>query len=156
MGGKASPGGRRAALRLWALWSSGSILVPHSIPVSHPQVSGSLHRSISAPTHSQEFCLPPTPVVPPRASIFTFSGLTSLPSCFLSVTERLPDLHPSNQSIPPQLPRRGPPAGLVQSSSGTMKDPKPSSFLPQSLAGSFPPLQGQRGRGGAGVSARVS
>lgn len=68
VGGRASPGGRRAALGLWARSSFGSVLVPHSVPVSIHR-SLTLHRSISASTLSQEFC---PSHCPPRASIFTF------------------------------------------------------------------------------------
>lgn len=124
VGGRASPGGRRAALELWARSSTGSILVPQLGPCLPS--SGLWHPVAPFPL-PLSFRSSVPPVVPPRASIFTFSGLMSLPSCFLSVTERLPDLLTSNQSIPPQLPRRGPPVELVQSSSGTTKDPKLSS-----------------------------
>lgn len=123
VGGRASPGRRRAALGLWARSSTGSILVPQLGPCLP---SAGLWHPIAPFPPPRSFSSVP-PVVPHRASIFTFSGLMSLPSCFLSVTERLPDLLTSNQSIPPQLPRRGPPVELVQSFSGTTKAPKLSS-----------------------------
>lgn len=130
---------------LW-IYPGPFLAAAHLAPVSHPQVFGSPSLHFRPPC-SLSFVPPAVPL----ASIFTFSGLVSPLSCclsvFLLVAESVSDFHFPNQSILPQLPRRGPPAGLGESSSGTTKDPKSSSSLLESLAGvTHPHLQGQRGR----------